>query len=97
MSAAGTAAPTFRCCLLLLWLSPILTCRRPSAGGSQPITVVYAGATRPDIGSLARDLESTLTNVAVSLLSTIAAAPALCALLCNCADDICRVVPLYLL
>jgi hypothetical protein len=36
------------------------------AGGSQPITVAYAGNAKPDISSLASDLESTLTNVPVS-------------------------------
>jgi hypothetical protein len=39
------------------------------AGGSQPITVAYGGSTKPDIGSLASELESTLTNVAVSCIA----------------------------
>lgn len=47
-----------------IYLNAIL-CIPCCAGGSQPITVAYAGQ-RPDIGALARDLESTLTNVAVS-------------------------------
>lgn len=90
--------------LLLLVLSAILThthTHRPSAGGSQPITVVYAGATRPDIGSLASDLESTLTNVAVSLLPTSLqprppSAPC-CGTVPGNAQTVCRVMPLYLL
>ena len=35
------------------------------AGGSQTVVVAHA-AVKPDIGSLASELESTLTNVAVS-------------------------------
>lgn len=67
--------------LFLLLLYAILTFTPAlSAGGSQPITVAYAGTTRPDIGSLARDLESTLTNVAVSVLPTHKSAAARCPL-----------------
>jgi hypothetical protein len=41
------------------------------AGGSQPITVAFAGTAKPDISSLASDLESTLTNVPVSVAQRV--------------------------